>query len=198
MTMRGLVIAIVMMSASAAQAGGITSVYSTFNTDQCKATLSQEPDGGGTWVCKGIKGFDVTYWEGDLRGTMSFGPKAGESCASMQTFSGFNGPGKTIEWRMDSGRPFATILRWSVSNGIDDSKINWLVITKIDGKNTCRTALVDSQLPQANEVARERASSTRNFKCEKDNPEIVSRRELKTEDYLTGVPCGKGPFREGN
>ncbi len=57
------------LSATAALAGEITSVYSDLDLKTCKALElynGQDNGEGGVWECKGIEGFDVLYLEGDL------------------------------------------------------------------------------------------------------------------------------------
>ena len=135
-------------------AGEITSVYSDFDLKKCKALeLYAGNEGeGGVWQCKGIGGFDVLYLEGDLRGYVAFGPEARSQCTSAQTFGAFNSPGPKIEWRMENGKPIATIFRWFTDNGSGEegAKQNWLVVTKLNGKDACRTALIDTKYPNAN------------------------------------------------
>jgi hypothetical protein len=171
-----------------AQAG--TSQYSDFNVKKCKQVgeLNQE-DGGGTWECPGIKGLKVIYSEGDLRGTMAFGESADIQCASAQSFGHFNSPGDKIEWRLNDGKPYATILRWFTDNGEPDSKQNWLVVTKINSDEVCRTAIIDTQTPNANVVARQKADQSVSFKCTKDLPELISAKSLKVDEVMSGVPC---------
>lgn len=188
------------LSASAAAAGEITSVYSDFDLRTCKALELYADEGeGGVWQCKGIPGFDVLYLEGDLRGFIAFGPEARSQCSSAQTFGAFNSPGPKIEWRMENGRPIATILRWFTDNGMGeaDSKQNWLVVTKLNGRDACRTALIDTKFPDANTVARAKADGpARNFNCEKDMPEVVSQRAVTAAELMSDVPCPGGPYRE--
>jgi hypothetical protein len=168
-----------------------TSQYSDFDMKTCRQVgpLNQE-DGGGTWTCKGIKGYDVLYSEGDLRGTMAFGPGADHQCAAAESFGHFNSPGSKIEWRMAGGKPYATILRWFTDNGEPDGKQNWLVVTKIKGREACRTAIIDTQFPNANEVARQKADQSMSFVCAKDLPELISTKPLKVEAIMSGAPCG--------
>ncbi len=187
---------------SIAFAGQITSVYSDFDLKKCKALELYTGDGegeGGVWQCMGIKGFDVLYLEGDLRGFVAFGPEARSQCTSAQTFGAFNSPGPKIEWRMENGKPIATIFRWFIDNGSGEegAKQNWLVVTKLNGKDACRTALIDTKYPNANAVARETADeNSRSFNCEKDVPEVVSQRGLKADEIMSGAPCPGGPYRE--
>ena len=189
------------LSATATLAGEITSVYSDLDIAKCKALQLYTGDEGegGEWQCKGIKGQDVMFWEGDLRGNIAFGPLARSQCSSSQSFGAFNAPGAKIEWRMENGKPFATILRWSTDNGSGEAgaKQNWLVVTKLKGRDACRTALIDTKFPNANSVARAKADGqSRTFNCEKDVPEVVSQRAIKANEIISGAPCPGGPYRE--
>ena len=190
------------LSATAASAGEITSVYSDLDLKTCKALElynGQDNGEGGVWECKGIEGFDVLYLEGDLRGYVAFGPEARSQCSSAQTFGAFNSPGPKIEWRMENGKPIATILRWFTDNGSGEAnaKQNWLVVSKLNGKDACRTALIDTKYPNANAVARTHADGkSRTFNCEKDVPDVVSQRALAANEIMSGAPCPGGPYRE--
>lgn len=190
----------VCLSAVAATAGEITSVYSDLDLKKCKALeLFADEGEGGIWECRGIKGFDVLYLEGDLRGYVAFGPEARSQCISAQTFGAFNSPGPKIEWRMENGKPIATILRWFTDNGSGeaDAKQNWLVVSKLNGKDACRTALIDTKYPDANTIARAKADrNARTFNCERDMPEVVSQRPRKADEIMSGAPCPGGPYRE--
>ena len=194
-------LAFLVAGCSLAWAGQVSSVYSDLDLNKCKAIklYSGEEGEGGFWQCRGIKGYDAFYWEGDLRGNMAFGPQARSQCASSQSFGRFNSPGAKIEWRMENGKPFATILRWFTDNGESEtnSKLDWLVVTKLNGRDSCRTALIDSGLPDANTIARQKADGmSRSFNCEKDIPEITSRLDLKADEIMSGIPCPGGPYRE--
>ena len=95
------------------------------------------------------------------------------------------------------GKPFATILRWYIDNGEVGGKQNWLVVTKIGEADACHVAYVDSQLPEANLIARQRADErARIFDCAKDVPDVVSRSDVVATQLAIGVPCPGGPYRE--
>ena len=190
----------VCLSATAASAGEITSVYSDLDLKKCKALELYADEGeGGVWACKGIAGFDVLYLEGDLRGYIAFGPEGRSQCTSAQTFGAFNSPGPKIEWRMENGKPIATILRWFTDNGSGEAnaKQNWLAVTKLNGRDACRTALIDTKYPDANSIARAKADGkAHTFNCEKDVPDVVSQRALAANEVMSGAPCPGGPYRE--
>jgi hypothetical protein len=182
-------IANTILLASPVQAETVTSTYTNFDLTKCKVLNKSEEDGGGQWICKGIKGYDVLYSDGDLRGTMAFGRSAEIQCAAAQSFGRFNSPGDKIEWRMIRGKPIATILRWFTDNGEPDGKQNWLVVTKINSDEVCRTAIIDTKYPNANKVAQLKADASDHFSCTKDLPELISAKPSKVEDIMSGVPC---------
>jgi hypothetical protein len=184
--------AIVAFSAMA-HAETASSIYSDLDVTKCKTISKYTEDVGGLEVlCKGIKGYDVRYTESDLRGTASFGPEAKNQCASTQSFAAFNTVGKKVEWRMVNGKPAATILRWFTES--DNVKQNWLVVTKLKGKDSCRTAIIDSKMPNANVLAQQKADVAAGFNCEKDTVQIVSN-TVSAKDYVvTSSPCGAGPY----
>jgi hypothetical protein len=189
------------LSATATLAGEITSVYSDLDLKTCKALQLYTGDEGegGEWQCKGIKGYDVMFWEGDLRGNIAFGPLARSQCSSAQSFGAFNSPGAKIEWRMENGKPIATILRWFTDNGSAEAnaKQNWLVVTKLNGSDACRMALIDTKYPNANTLAQAKADGkAHTFNCEKDMPDVVSQRALAANEIISGAPCPGGPYRE--
>ena len=189
------------LSATATLAGEITSVYSDLDLKTCKALQLYTGDEGegGEWECKGIKGYDVMFWEGDLRGNIAFGPLARSQCSSAQSFGAFNSPGAKIEWRMENGKPFATILRWFTDNGSGEAnaKQNWLAVTKLNGKDACRMALIDTKYPNANTLAQAKADGkAHTFNCEKDMPDVISQRALAANEIISGAPCPGGPYRE--
>lgn len=184
-----LSLAILALSATFAHADSITSLFTSLDIAKCKTVSISEEDGGGSWKCRGIKGYNVIYSEGDLRGTVAFGPAAENQCSGSQSFGKFNSPGTKIEWRMKSGKPFATILRWFTDNGEPDGKQNWLVVTKLNGDEACRTAFIDTKLPNANAVAQQKADSASNFNCAKDLPEVIGTTKMKADDFASGSPC---------
>ncbi|HTN95673.1 MAG TPA: hypothetical protein VL101_01740 [Nordella sp.] len=168
---------------------------------KCQQLALFEDEGeGGEWLCKGIADHDVRVWEGDLRTFVGFGKDAPAQCAAMQTFGAFNSLGPRVEWRLKDGKPFATILRWFTEwdgDGGAPVKQNWLVVTKLAGKEACHIAYVDTKYTDANEVARQRADErAAEFDCARDMPEIFSSRGGSATDYATGMPCPGGPYRE--
>jgi hypothetical protein len=184
-----------------AAADEISSIYSELDLKKCRQLALFEDEGeGGEWSCTGVAGYDVRVWEGDLRSFVGFGRDAPRQCASMQTFGAFNSLGPRVEWRMKDGKPFATILRWFTEANTDGGnpvKQNWLVVTKLEEKDACHIAYIDTKYADANEVARQRADEmAASFNCARDMPEIFSSRGGSATDYASGMPCPGGPYRE--
>jgi hypothetical protein len=191
--------ALLLLAAPPASAGEITSVYSDLDFARCQAEKPQDEGDGGEWLCDGIPGNKVQVWEGDLRSFVAFGEWAPAQCASMQTFFAFNTLGPRVEWRLDNGKPFATILRWMTNSGdgTPDAKQDWLVVTKVNGKDGCHAAYIDAALPNANELAREAADNVApTFQCEKDIPPVTASHNGEAGDFAGGIPCPGGPYRE--
>lgn len=139
---------------------GNDSTYTDFVPEKCKQIEPGAAPGEGefspTYECKGYKGLPVTFAEGDLRALVAFGKDGRNHCAFHQTFSGFNSVGNKIEWRLKDGKAIATILRWKVSYDPENSEKTkeWLVITKVEDRQSCQIGFVEGSYPNANEKAR--------------------------------------------
>jgi hypothetical protein len=161
--------------ALAAQAGEITSAYTSFDLDKCKQT--EPPDDTvfeGTWTCKGYGGLDIVYSGEDARSYVSFGRNAEDHCTGAKTFYAFNTALSPVEWRLEGGKPFATIERWSTTDG-EGAKSTWLVVTALRDDDSCPIAYVSGSYPEANAVARKAADeNARNFSCADDVPKLIA------------------------
>lgn len=69
----------------------------------------------------------------------------------------FDYPGKTVEWRLAGGRPFAIIYRLTVANPDAPRGSRLIVETIGDAKPGCRIASIDGRARRANALAREAA-----------------------------------------
>lgn len=161
------------VSASAAE-----SAYTGFNTKKCRHTAGKEAEDYGEWRCKGFDGIPVYMSAGDQRIYVSYGRNAKRELAASQTLASFNGEGDRIEWRLENGRPFATIMRWSTTR--TDEKGNplrgsTLVVTRLGGGGVCHVGYVDGRANKnANELARKIADEhARSFDCKKDKPIVL-------------------------
>lgn len=194
--------ALLLLGALPAAAGEITSAYSNLDLAKCQSLMTAVPEegvDGGEWLCDGIAGNKVQIWEGDLRNYVGFGENPPATCASMQTLSAFNTLGPRVEWRLEAGRPFATILRWHTDRGDDapDARQDWLVVTKLDGKDACHAAYIGAEMPDANALARRAADEVaRGFDCARDIRAVTAKKGGVAGDYAGPSPCPGGPYRE--
>lgn len=176
--MRFIVLAACLVSAGAA--GAADSAYTKVDLDaDCRQVAEDEV--GGSWTCKGYGGTQVLFSEGDLRQSVFYG-EVGPwyEAGAFESFAAFNHAGETVEWRLDQGRPFATIRRWFVSTGEDDRgkprpEVQVLVISRVgqpsDGE-ACVVGYVEATAnPDANEIARRVADEeVRDFACRYAEP----------------------------
>jgi hypothetical protein len=153
-------------------AGVVESAYTPLVLDKCgNVTPPDMEERGAVFRCQGYGGIAVRVAEGDLRMFVSYGDRAEDQTAASQTLPAFNATGETLEWRLEDGKPFATILRyhWD-SDGL--SRGSTLVVTKLDKADACHVAYVRAEEnPNANALAREIADEdARRFSCERDRP----------------------------
>lgn len=174
-----------------ASAGEITSVYSSLSEQECRRLSLDEESETISRLCKGVAGLDVYWAEGDLRTFMAYGKAPQTHCSAQQTFGAFNHVGKTIEWRLEDGKPFAVIHRWHVSQGGDGSVYkSWLGVTRIEEGNSCRVAVVEGSLPDANRRARDIADSfARSFNCRADTAQVIASGSRSVDELMSGSPC---------
>lgn len=172
-----------------------TSAYTSFDLKKCKVLRAPVPDeeDGGSSLCKGYGKLKMYFSEGDLRTTIAFGTNPQDHCASGQSFGHFNSVNAAIEWRLHNGKPLATIQRWYVAQGDDAPKDkDWLVVTKLEPTNSCRMAVIEGALPQANAKAREVADQlSPTFKCETDEVKIILAPGSKQDDISSYGTCKK-------
>lgn len=153
-------------------AGAAESAYTPLVLDKCdNVTPPEMAEQGAVFRCKGYGGIAVRVAEGDLRMFVSYGDRAKDQTAAGQTLPMFNMIGETLEWRVEDGKPFATILRyhWD-SDGLGGGST--LVVTKLGKTDACHVAYVRAEEnPDANKLAREIADKdARRFSCERDRP----------------------------
>lgn len=143
------------------------SAYTKIDFDKDCTVLDQPADDeeGGDWaelLCPGYKGYPVYLSYGDARESLFYGfpPEGGPP--RWESFAAFNVVSGTIEWRLDGGRPFATIHRWTVSVSQDDGstkEIQVLAVEKVgqpDARDGCVAGwVVATGNPGHNEQARQ-------------------------------------------
>jgi hypothetical protein len=138
-------------SPSASQPARITSAYTTFDLDRC-ASLDRDPEpASGRWRCKGYAGIPLFVQDGDDR----FDIDAGREDDDQLWSDSFDYPGKTIEWRLNRGKPFAIIYRLDSANP-EAPKWSRLAVETI-GRGSCRIAEIDGRSRAANDQARKAA-----------------------------------------
>lgn len=135
--------------------------------------------------CAGYKDYQVFLGDDDGRVSLWFSRFPPDSGFVWQSFASFNYVNATVEWRLQSGQPFATISRWFVDSfGLEDSPIlkprNVLVVSKVAQTNwdlSCWVGVVDArQNVNANELARLVADKVApSFDCSVDFPKIYGR-----------------------
>lgn len=160
-----------LLVAPAAIAEPIESAYTPLVLERCdNITPAEMADHGAVFRCAGYGGTDVRVAEGDLRMFVSYGTGADDQTAAGQTLPAFNSIGETLEWRLDDGTPFATILRFRWDS--DGAKGSTLVVTKLGKTDSCHVAYVQAESnADANSLARELADKdARRFSCKRDRP----------------------------
>jgi hypothetical protein len=152
---------------------------------------------GNSATCTGLPGYPVHYSEYDLRQFTAFGEVPAEA-RTPASFAQFNRTGDTVEWRMENGKPFATILRWFIENmnpttGMPDEANTGqvLVISTVaqpGNPRSCPVGYVDArENKDANELARKVADEiARTFRCGVDNPAFHGKKgPLSGDPYNT-------------
>jgi hypothetical protein len=172
-------LALLVVTPAAAQTA--ESVFTDFNTDQCRHLPGTVEEDYGEWHCKGYGGIAVWMGAGDQRVMISFGPRASREPAARQTLASFNGEGKRIEWRLSGGTPFAAIMRWSTTK-LDDNYNplhgEVLVVTRLPPGAVCHVGYVDGLANKdAEALARKIADEhAQNFDCSRDKAFVLGDR----------------------
>ena len=181
--MRRLLIGLFTGAVIAAPVGVLAaeSSYTDFNTRKCRHVPGKDVEDYGEWYCKGLQGIAVYMSAGDQRIYVSYGKNmksAKSEKAASQTLASFNGEGSRIEWRLEKGKPFATIMRWSTT--VTDDKGGpvrgaGLVVTRLGKAGVCHVGYVDGRANKnANVLARRIADErARNFVCSRDKPVVL-------------------------
>lgn len=147
--MRGMFVLLALLGFGLAQT---TKVYTSLESDKCKTLEIDVQSESSTQECAGFAGYRVFVDEGDLRQNIRIKTPEGKE-HSLELWSvvgsGFSSLGPKLEWRLKSGKPFALILRFNLSENPEDaSKItSYLVIVKITDKIICATQKIP---PSAN------------------------------------------------
>ena len=141
---------------SASQPARITSAYTTIDLDKC-ALLDREPiPASNRWRCKGYAEIPLFVQDGDDRYDVDAGREDKDELFSAS----FDYPGKTVEWRLNRGKPFAIIYRLDSANPEAPKWSRLMVETIGRGSPGCRVASIDARSRAANEQARKAADRT--------------------------------------
>ncbi|MCP5084006.1 MAG: hypothetical protein GY948_20145 [Alphaproteobacteria bacterium] len=177
-----------LLPAVMASAGEMTSAYTKIKLTECTKGESSDEEGWATWTCTGYRGMPIYFAHADLREYVGYGPNAKQTCSAHTTFQRFNAVGKTIEWRLKAGRPVATILRFRVEG--DGNKEQFLMVTKLDGDQSCPMGYVDARIKNHNRAARNLADKHhQRFSCERDAPIVVSKKYAAPTEFATAERC---------
>lgn len=179
--LRCLFIIALYLVSSQTLASEITSAYTKLDLEK-DCTFISEYENGASATCKGYEDIEVHFSEGDLRQQVRYGVINDED-TNWESFSEFNHINDTIEWRIKNAKPFATILRWFISNTDPDegqptqkTRGNILVVSKIgteEKPQSCIIGYVDARANKdANVIARQVADGylVDGFKCGLDKP----------------------------
>jgi len=156
------------------------SAYTDFDAKKCRHAPGKEAEDYGEWRCKGYRGIPVYMRAGDQRIHVSYGSRAKDEPAAAQTLASFNGEGSKIEWRIEKGKPFAAIMRWSTTRTDekgDPVEGETIVVTRLGKGGVCHVGYVDGRANgNAGDLAREIADKhARGFVCEKDKPFVLGK-----------------------
>jgi len=156
------------------------STYTELNIEQGCTLITETVEGtSASYQCQGFENYPVYWTFGDLREFVRFG-YISDSASYYETFAEWNYVNTTIEWRLDNGIPFATILRWFIDNvdpvtGSVDPAMRGqvLVVSRVantPSEQSCMVGLVDARAnADANVLAREVADGmARKFNCGSD------------------------------
>ena len=162
--------------------------YSSTKGAACRTAEKNKPKDEMPWTvqsCKGVGGFLVRIFDGDLRQTVSYGKTlaaAAKEPAAEQGFGPFNHAHDTIEWRLRDGKPFATIQRWFVADNENPGPdgrpkdVPVLVVQRLSP--ACHVAYIDASAnADANVLAAQTADEkAAGFTCGKDEAAIVGKK----------------------
>ena len=150
----------------AALAGAPTSSYTPLDLGNCEIVTVAHA-GEGDWASRRCRRGGVTLFinEDDARFDIDAGVDNGE----WESPSQLNELGPQLEWRMERGRPFALIYRYTISEAMPGGR-SMLAVESIGrpGRPGCLIALITAS-PAANVRARQIADRrARTFRCGRD------------------------------
>lgn len=141
----------------------------------------EEAQMGGEAVCKGLEGYPVYFAESDLRQFTAYGPVA-DPFAFPTGFAQWNSVNETVEWRIEDGKPFATIHRWFIDNINPDTGA---AEEAFRGQVLVISTVADPDAPQA-----ERVSCVVGLVDALANRDANVLARVVADDYANGFLCG--------
>ncbi|RLQ89017.1 hypothetical protein [Notoacmeibacter ruber] len=177
---KGTLVAAIFLVAAACPSEAAESRYQTIDTATDCELLSEQLEGGSSsFLCDGPAETPFIEDHGDLRTSVAYGIDETQGERNWESFTPFNFPRPTIEWRFRDGssEPFATIRRWSVETGSEDGARDWsiLVVSRIGEtpQTACTVGYIDARrIENANVMARIIADAiAEDFHC-RDYPPI--------------------------
>jgi hypothetical protein len=132
----------------------VTSVYTGLDLDHCTRLDRGETPESTQWRCSGHRGVALFVQNGDDR----YDVDAGAEDEDALWAATFDYPGRTVEWRLSGGKPFAIIYRLESANP-ERPRTTVLVVETIGsrGRPGCRVAMIPGSTRNANEQARSAA-----------------------------------------
>ncbi|WP_244530529.1 hypothetical protein [Salaquimonas pukyongi] len=146
-----------------------------------KAESEEEAQMGGEAVCKGLAGYPVHFAESDLRQFLAYGPVT-DPFAFPSGFAQWNSVHDTLEWRLEDGKPFATIHRWFIDNINPDTGS---AEEARRGQVLVVSTVADPDLPEA-----ERVSCVAGYVDALANRDANVLARIAADDYAAGFRCG--------
>lgn len=149
------------------------SVYTSLEEKQCRTIKSPNTDEDDLEIrCRGAAGYTLVVSEGDLRQNITvITPKGVKHSLDLWDVAGggFSHVGPRAEWRMTRQKPVALIIRYNVSENVDqpDKKSSYLVVSKITATEICVTDRI-SPGANANDEARRTADTAATRPCLKN------------------------------
>ena len=154
----------------------IDSEYTPLDSESCKTIGLDEETGYSTQSCLGYNNIPVFVSQSDGFHSVSIGEKRNEDLGLIGS-NPLGNLGDKLEWRLRDNKPFAAIYRhYTIYFNASEPFDSMLVIRKIsENVASCTIGAVDSNVPNANEVARRIADEkSADFECGIDSVERIS------------------------
>ena len=154
----------------------IESEYSAIDPDSCQTIQLDKETGAATLTCPSYNNIPVFVYQTDGRYSVSIGKKLNNDDGIIGLDLGKLGD--KLEWRSRNNELFAAIYRHHILyfDNAPEPLDSVLVVRKMsENVASCTTAVVDSNVPNANEVARRLADEkVADFECGVDSTERIS------------------------